>query len=297
MPTNSVQVLWTARYDYQPHWRLAEHTHEFFQMIYFLSGSGIFMLNGKRLNVEAGSLLLVKPRIMHAFDPASLVKTLDIKFLVNDRPLRKLLFDADSLLNGGESCCTDLFERIRREGESRTPFYKELCSTYLMEILLQYLRKCSSCTQIPQMEQIDRELLSDWIVQRATQYIRDHLADDCSLLEISRVVGRSDRHVRQHFKDVLGFSPRHYLLLCRIQKAQHLIEFSNLALKEIAQRVGFKTIHHFARAFHEISGETPGSWRKRYQEGICKDVNVDPEFVNTNWTVRVESANRNHANA
>jgi len=291
----SVQVLWTARYDYQPQWRLAEHKHEYFQMIYFVSGSGIARLREQSLKIAPGSLLMIKPRSMHGLVPDSLVKTLDVKFSVSDRWIRKLLLEADEILVETDPAIADKFEQIRHEGERKGPFYRELCSTYLMEILLLYLRATGSGREEPAPELVNREQMGDWIVQQAAQFIHDHHAEDCSLLHLSRVVGRSDRHLRQHFKDVLGVSPRRYLLQYRIQKAQQLIEFSDYAFKEIAERVGFKTVHHFARAFHEICGETPGGWRRRYQAGICKDVNIDPDFVNTNWTVRVESVTGDHA--
>lgn len=290
----SVQVLWTARYDYQPEWRLAEHKHEYFQMIYFVSGSGNARLREQNLKIAPGSLLLIKPGFLHGLNPDSLVKTLDVKFVVNDRRIRKLLLDADEVLAETDPEIADKFERIRHEGERKDPFYRELCSTYLMEILLLYLRATGCGKEEHATETVNRELMGDWIVQQAAQFIHDHHAEECSLTNLSRVVGRSDRHLRQHFKDVLGVSPRRYLLQYRIQKAQHLIEFSDYAFKEIAEKVGFKTVHHFARAFHEICGETPGGWRRRYQAGICKDVNIDPDFVNTNWTVRAESVLGGH---
>lgn len=295
MPTSSVEVLWTARYDYQPQWRLAEHQHEYFQMIYFVSGSASVSLGGRDHLVSPGSLLLVKPRCIHALDPMSQVKTLDIKFLVGDCRVRKLLLGAGDLLHESEPGIADLLERIRHEGEKKRPFYRELCSAFLMELLLLYLRSGRIGEEMDSNEPNDHEMLSDWIVQKAAQFIREHHAEDCSLRDIARVVGRSDRHLRQHFNDVLGVSPRRYLLQYRIRKAQQLIEFSSFAFKEIAEKVGFKTVHHFTRAFHDICGETPGGWRRKYQAGICKDVNIDPDFVNTDWTVRAESARRDQA--
>lgn len=134
------------------------------------------------------------------------------------------------------------------------------------------------------------DLSGDWIVQQATSYIKEHYAEGCDLQEIADAVGKSDRHVRQHFKDVLNISPRRYLLEYRIQKAKELIEYSSYAFKEIADKVGFKSIHHFARTFHGISGQTPGEWRRKYQAGICKDVYINPHFVNTNWTAPTDAA-------
>lgn len=292
MPTSSVQVLWTARYDYQPKWQLAEHQHDYFQMIYFVSGSGTITLRSERKSIQPGLLVLIKPRALHGLTADSLVKTLDIKFSVKDRWLGKHLLGTGEILLETEPGIADKFELIREEGERKGPYYRELCGTYLIELLLLFLRRANASADSAMQGHHERELPSDAIVQQAALYIKENHARDFSLLELSRVVGKSDRHVRQHFKDALGISPRRYLVQFRIHKAQQLIEFSDYALKEIAEKVGFKTVHHFARAFHEISGETPGGWRKRYQNGICKDVNIDPSFVNTNWIVRSESARR-----
>jgi len=295
VPTSSVEVLWTARYDYKPDWRLAEHKHEYFQMIYIVSGSARISLAGRDHPIGAGSLALVRPRCIHALNPVSLVKTLDIKFMVKDRWLCKHLCNAAELIFDCESGIADLFERIRHEGERKGRYYRELCSAFLMELLLLYLRACGGGEEAGIAELLDHEPVGDWIAQRTVQFIREHHAVDFSLLDIAKAVGRSDRHIRQHFKDALGMSPRRYLLQYRVQRAQNLIEHSEYALKQIAAMVGFKTIHHFARAFHDVCGETPGGWRRKYQAGICKDVNIDPSFVNTNWTVRAESCLRAHA--
>jgi AraC-like DNA-binding protein len=288
MSTSLVEVLWTARYDYQPHWRLAKHKHDYFQMIYFVSGAGCISIGQDEHPITAGSLLLVKPGCMHALNPSSLVKTLDIKFLVRDRWLRKLLLSADVLVEENEPRIADLFERIRHEGEHRGYLYRELCSAFLAELLFVYLRNDHTGHDDLQSDPLEQEPAGDWIVQRAARFIREHHADDCSLMQVARIVGRSDRHVRQRFKSTLGVSPRRYLLQYRIHRAQELIEYSGDSFKEIASKVGFKSVHHFARAFHEVCGETPGGWRRKYQAGICKDVNIDPEFVNGNWTVQAD---------
>jgi len=295
VPTSSAEVLWTARYDYQPHWRLAEHKHDFFQMIYFVSGSACVSLDGHDHQLGAGSLVLVKPRCIHALSPVSLVKTLDIKFLVNDGELHKHLLSAACLITDCDTGIADLFERIRHEGERKGLLYRELCSAFLLELLLLYLRASGAGEERDAVETIHPQVYGDWVVQQAARFIREHHSADFSVLDIARAVGRSDRHIRQHFRETLGISPRRYLLQYRIQRAQDLIGSSSFELKVIAEMVGFKTIHHFARAFHEVCGETPGGWRRKYQAGICKDVNIDPGFVNTNWTVRAASTKREHA--
>ena len=104
------------------------------------------------------------------------------------------------------------------------------------------------------------------------------------LPRIADTVQRSDRHIRQHFEDCLGVPPMRYLLQYRIKRAKELIQYSDYALKEIAELVGFKTIHHFTRVFREVAGESPGAWRRKYRAGICKDVCIQPHFSNVNRT-------------
>ena len=289
MFTSSVEVLWTARYDYQPHTKLAKHEHAYFQMIYFISGSGSVYLKQQEYPIKPGTLVLVKPHSIHALNPSSLVKTLDLKFLVNDRWLRSRLMRASELHEKNDSGISAQFERIRHEGERQGYLHRELCNLFLGEVLLHYLRDDQSQEKLCTNDRADHPLYSDRIIQQATTFIREHHAQDCTLLQISRAVGKSDRHVRQHFKDVLGISPRLYLLQYRIQKAKDLIEYSSYSFKEIAGRIGFKTVHHFTRAFHEVCGETPGAWRRKNQDGICKDVYIDPQFVNTIWTISAEA--------
>ena len=39
------------------------------------------------------------------------------------------------------------------------------------------------------------------------------------------------------------------------------LEFTNLPIKEVASRCGFKTAQHFSRKFEDAVGTTPGNFR------------------------------------
>ena len=284
MLTSSVDVLWTARYDYRRHWKLVPHKHDYFQMIYFLSGSGRLLLGDREYAIQPGDLFLIKPYRNHGLAPHSLVKTLDLKFVVNDSGFRQSLLDAAELITDKDPAIASHFEHIRREGERMDYLYRESCNLFLLQILIHFLRQDKPSRHREPYELIEQELPDDSVVRRALEFIRNHYAEDLDLLRIADSVQRSDRHVRQHFEDCLGVPPMRYLLQYRVRKAKEFIQYSDYALKEIAELVGFKTIHHFTRVFHEILGESPGAWRRKYQAGICKDVCIQPQFSNVNWT-------------
>jgi AraC-like DNA-binding protein len=285
MLTASVEVLWTARYDYKHNWKLVPHEHDHFQMIYFLGGAGSLFLADREYRIRPGDLFLIKPHRKHGLAPYSPLKTLDLKFRVYDDDLRQSLLKAADRITEKDATLATLFEHIRWEGEATNYLYRESCNLSLLQILIHYLRRDSHEPDVGIAELVREELPNDDVVRRALEFIRSHYAEDVDLPRIADIVQRSDRHIRQHFEECLGVPPMRYLVQYRIRRAKELIQYSDYALKEIAELVGFKTIHHFTRVFREVAGESPGAWRRKYRAGICKDVCIQPQFSNVNRTL------------
>ncbi len=160
-----------------------------------------------------------------------------------------------------------------------------MCGLHVTEILIHFLRLERQQPGTASAEEIGEDTPADVITQQAVSFIRDHYAEELDLRSMAKAIGKSDRYIRSHFDEFLGVSPMRYLLHYRIRKSKELIRHSDHELKEVAELVGFKTVHHFARAFHKICGETPASWRRKYRSGICKDVCIHPNFANKIWTI------------
>ncbi len=285
MLTSSVDVLWTARYDYQPAWKLEVHEHDYFQIIYFLSGSGSFLLDGHEQPTTHGDLFLIKPHQLHGLTVGSVVKTLDIKFVVKDAHLQRTLLKTANHFAVSDPAISHLFERIRQEGEGRGSLFRELCGAYLLELLILLLRQDRHPARVSHLAKVPTGCPTDTVSKRVLEFIQQHYAEDLHLEEIARALGVSDRRIRQKFQESVGIPPMRYLLQCRVEQAKELINYSDYALKEIAEQVGFKSIHHFTRVFSEIAGVSPGIWRQQNRQGIRKDVYINPHFSNTIWTV------------
>src|SRR5258706_16385596 len=110
-------------------------------MIYCLDGSGRFFLEARDYPLVEGSLFLIKPRREHGLEPTSHVKTLDLKFTVKDRDLRRSLMGAREVIDEQGARIAALFEQIRAEGERKDPLYREMCGVLLLQILIRYLRR------------------------------------------------------------------------------------------------------------------------------------------------------------
>lgn len=297
MATALVDVLWTARYDYEAGWTLTPHQHAFFQVIYCLGGRGTLTVGGETHGLAPRTLFLIAPAHPHGLAAGTAVKTLDIKFRVRDARLRRDLLRLPAVWRRADQALAHLLERIRHEGEQRQPYFREQCAASLLDILIALLRRDAARGQDEAARQrtpagsgsreewIDgtagvTATALDPVARRAVRYLHEHFAHPLTLRELSRTLGVSERHLRACVQQALGQSPPRYLIRYRVERAKDLIAHRELALKDVAARTGFKSIHHFTRTFTRLVGVPPAAWRRAYHDGIRRDVNIDPHFVN-----------------
>jgi AraC-like DNA-binding protein len=304
MATSIVDVLWTARYDYESGWTLSPHQHAFFQIIYCLGGRGTLTIGGEVHPLAPRTLFLIAPAHPHGLVAATAVKTLDIKFRVRDARLRRQLLQMPAVWRRADKGLAHLLERIRHEGAMQQPYFRELCAASLLDMLIALVRQHSAAatatvvaTAVGQRAGVGTPGDSDWldqrypadlpdgalndaIARRAVRYLHQHYAHPLTLRELSRKLGISERHLRTRVQLALGQSPPRYLAQYRVDRAKDLIAHREFALKDVAERTGFKSIHHFTRTFTRLVGLPPAAWRRAYHDGIRRDVNIDPHFVN-----------------
>jgi len=68
----------------------------------------------------------------------------------------------------------------------------------------------------------------------------------------------------RRFHRATGNSPREYIQRVRVEAAKRLLEGGNLAIGEIAGRVGYGDVVAFRKVFVRCAGITPGDYRVRY---------------------------------
>lgn len=107
-----------------------------------------------------------------------------------------------------------------------------------------------------------RSALQKWRLKRVVEYVDTHLARPITLPDLAAAAGLTRMHFAAQFRAAVGMRPRHYVLRRRIDRAQELLRNPELALVEVALRVGFQTQAHFTTVFRRFAGETPHRWRR-----------------------------------
>jgi AraC-like DNA-binding protein/ligand-binding sensor protein len=105
---------------------------------------------------------------------------------------------------------------------------------------------------------------SSYIVSKAQLFIRTNYRTDIRLEDVARAVYLSPNYFSSLFKRVSGCTFRSYLVRKRIEAAKILLRSSDLPIKEIVFRSGFKDYNYFNRTFTGIEGITPARFRSAH---------------------------------
>lgn len=108
------------------------------------------------------------------------------------------------------------------------------------------------------------------ILQRASEYIRQHLLSPLAIEDIAAALGISSGHLRNVFHDCLEIGPAEYVQYVRLQQACMLMDTTGMSLSEIAASCGYNSLSAFSRAFRKNRGMAPREYRLRYPARSAK---------------------------
>ncbi len=106
---------------------------------------------------------------------------------------------------------------------------------------------------------------ADHLVEKAKQFILEHIADDLTLPGIASLLYISPNYLSRLFKKATGEGFNAYLVRKRIEKARLLLETTNLKTCQIAALVGYRDNNYFSLAIKKNLGVSPKKYRELHQ--------------------------------
>lgn len=102
-------------------------------------------------------------------------------------------------------------------------------------------------------------------LDRAVSYIIDHYHQEIRIEALARICCLSVHHFERLFKMKYHISPGKYIIRHKIEKAKEMMLYSKMSISEIAERVGYSSIHSFSKAFRKAEGVPPVEYIKLYE--------------------------------
>jgi AraC-like DNA-binding protein len=100
--------------------------------------------------------------------------------------------------------------------------------------------------------------------------MRQEFSRGPTLGEISRTVHLSPFHFHRRFTELIGLTPKHFMLDCQVCECKSQLLSGKKSLAKIAKDCGFAHQSHFTSRFKQATGMTPTRWRRMARERFAE---------------------------
>ena len=246
--------------------RVDYHYHEFYKLLFFQSGSGEYVVEGKRYSLAPGDIVLIgkhcvhRPEFTHNIPCERMILYISPEFLEKESSASCNLSACFSLednhvLRPNDKIRKILFSTISSiEQELSSDRYgREILSTGMLLQLLIELARSMNHTEVqkpaPMLPKSKRML-------DIMHYLDDHLTEDLDIDTLAEKFYISRFHMMRRFREETGTTIHAYLSDHRLMLARNLIG-QGISATDACFRCGFGSYSSFSRAYTKFFGTTP----------------------------------------
>jgi LacI family transcriptional regulator len=121
-----------------------------------------------------------------------------------------------------------------------------------------------TATHVVVRRSTDYMAISDSNLQKALQFIRDHVRENIRVLDVASAAGLSRRALEIKFQREMESSVHDYIKRLRTDQIIRLLVETDLPISQIAESLGFSDIQHFARYFRAGTQMSPLAYRRHF---------------------------------
>lgn len=143
--------------------------------------------------------------------------------------------------------------------KNKPPYESILLSQTLDEIFEPLLKTSYILLDILQKR---NQLQMSSTVCKIKQYIKENLAEDLSLDQLSEVVFLTPNYISTLFKKETGVSFSAFVGMQKMEYAKKLLCQTKLKIYEVAEAVGYRDVQYFSRIFKKTFGKQPTDYRQ-----------------------------------
>lgn len=260
------------------------HDHDFYELMFITSGSGVHHTPHIDHPLHRGSLVSILPGTWHGMSECDALN-------VNICAINSALFDNELSWIKTNEASWPLFSRaaLSLNAEGFVPLTMpdaavENCRKHLFELrryvnadprqaraaqigqLLLLLHEMASALDHHPLTRLAHDQGLHPVVVKVLQLFDDNPDHDWTLTEISRRFDITPTHLIRLFRTDVGKTPMAYLNLQRLHRAAWLLIVNKSSIAGIGAEVGLPDPNHFARRFKSEFGLSPRQYRAKYSK-------------------------------
>ena len=231
------------------------HTHNWYELIYFVRGDATHVIEDRKYKLKQGDLILARPLKSHfiQIDSSATYERFNIGFdesLLGGK-ISSLLDEGVEVINlQKDSGIEEIFNRI--------DYYRQNLSCEEMGFLFpSVLRELLYSIMIASRgESVRPAMILNPILSKAVAYINESLSTVKSISEVSEHLFITESYLIQLFKRELHQTPKRYINSKRLLLAQTMLRRGERPT-DVYARCGFSDYTVFYRSYKNFFGKPP----------------------------------------
>lgn len=232
------------------------HWHEYYEVEYILSGSGVYVINDTEYPFEEGTLFFLTPIDFASIDRISeditLLNVSFSEYWISEKIAKQLNSHAVIKNYSHPYFFENVYSELSHKKQYSSTYIKYNLNCALIDIL-RFVSKISEKSSDGKMMSVISDTLS---------YIHTHFREDPSLTEISEYIGMSPNYLSTLFHSYTGKTYKSYLIDLKLKYASALLLQTSTSVTDICYMCGFNSFAHFMRTFKSEYNTTPSRYRK-----------------------------------
>ena len=273
------RVISVHYFQYMSDFSFPGESHDFWELVCVDRGEIDALAGERRLTLKKGNILFHKPNEFHnvltngKVSPSLVV----IGFVCHSPAIKSFEDQLMSVQDTEKELLAQIIVEARNtfSGRLDDPYQEELIfnsepltfgsaqliSHYLEQLIIHLYRRYFSYSLPVRSSRFLAEASSgNDTYNRIVRYMEEHLSERMTIDRICRdnLVGRSQ--LQKLFRDTKGCGVIEFFSMMKIDTAKQMIRDNQLNFTQIADRLGYNSIHYFSRQFKQITTMTPSEY-------------------------------------
>lgn len=269
-------------FEYMSNFTFPGESHNFWEFLYVDKGEVLVTADREKLTLHRGQIIFHRPNEFHAVAANNVIAP-NLVVITFEAVEPCMAFFEDKILTVGESernLLAQIISEAREtfEGPMDDPYMEclvrkedapfaaeQMIKIHLEQFLLQMLRSFSqNRSYTKELPVTPRRALTDGDTLYAgiLDYLERHLGDQLTIERISRdnLIGVSQ--LKKLFRSYQGSGVMEYFNRLKIHAAKQMIRDQQMNFTQIADALGYTSIHYFSRQFKKLTDMTPTEYRE-----------------------------------
>ena len=253
--------------DYMKNGGIGE-SHDFPELIYIAKGETVGILDGDEIEKHEGQLMLIAPGSFHKKKKPSESEGWIISFS-SESPLLADLYNRLIDLDEAEKEALSSLFALGRRCFARRPVGARVHGMMLSERANAWLLEAFKKRLELFLLDLHRHygtVSTDALVhktaerERVFRLLREHVCENLTVEEIAALAGISVSKLKLLFREKGGVV--HCFIRLKIERAKQMIQEGEMNFSEIADTLGFASLHYFSRTFKTVTGVSPSQFKQ-----------------------------------